>query len=262
MRVHDQTSRRVHSRAWSGLILLAAAVAPFGSTRTARGQGAPGAEPTTPRIRDPIDLTARHVRAWDAAGVRWIHLAGRAAILQGVEGVRADEALVRVTSASAGGVTTHRLDVYAETPGRDSRTLKRTRLATEAELRLKAYEPGGLTRLGGPPAGLTILPRSGLALRTSPVTRTASYGITGSGDLPGNTGGVATAPGVASAGAPKRVGAPPPVALPPDKTSTIGPGDPSGRRPPGGASLPIELPDATTSDPGSLGWPRSPGAMR
>jgi hypothetical protein len=164
VRGHDQTSRRVRRRAWSGLILAAiAAAAP--TAAPARAQEVPDAEPAPPRARDPIDLAAQRVHTWKADGARWVHLAGRVAVLQGVEGVRADEALVRIVATPSPAGTTYRLDVYAESAPR--RTVRAT-FETDQAVSLSPYQRSGLVPSDAPPVRLPILGRSGLLTPPNP----------------------------------------------------------------------------------------------
>jgi hypothetical protein len=180
VRGHDQTSRRVQSRAWSGLILVSAfASAVAVVAGSVHGQETPGAEPPRSHASDPIDLAARRVQVWDDAGVRWVYLVGRAAVLQGVDGVRANEALVRITSRTDPAGTVYHLDIHAEgiTPTADElapRRSDRITLTTDHDVSVRSYEPGGCVRLGRAPAGLAILARSGLMPAAPPPDRRAA----------------------------------------------------------------------------------------
>ena len=67
------------------------------------------------RDADPIDLAGWSVRVWqDGARTNGSHLAGQAAVLQGVDGLRADEAVVRVVDESSNQGQAFRIEVYAE----------------------------------------------------------------------------------------------------------------------------------------------------
>jgi len=163
---HDQSTRRVRDRIRFGLI-LATATAASAVAPAARGQSAGAVLPAAPRTRETIDLAATLVRVWEEGGSRWILLSGRAAVLQGLEGVRADEVVVRLRSTPAPGGTRYWLDLYAEgAAALDGRSVGgrglRTQLQTEGELRLRAYEGRNLIRLDGPPKGASPLTRSGL----------------------------------------------------------------------------------------------------
>lgn len=186
MRGHDLSSRRVRDRAWFGLILAAAFAAAVDDPDTARGGEAAGAEPPatlfSPRAREPIDLAARRVIVWEQGGDQWVLLSGRAAILQGAEGLRADEAVVRVTPLPGRTGTMYRLDVYAEiVEGGNAAGVAPTRRAardtmtTLEQVRMRPYDPNGASRRDGPPRNSTILARSGLMNRLveTAQTRTA-----------------------------------------------------------------------------------------
>jgi len=171
VRAHDQTSRRERSRAWLGLILVAATTAALArAPRTARGQDAAGTGPDAASApapgREPIDLAARRVRVWRQGGEQWVHLSGEVAVLQGVEGLRAGEAVVRVTELPTPGGTVYRLDVYAEglkSPGPgEPQPPARVTLRTNVQVRLRPYQAGGLERLDAPPKSLPLLARAGL----------------------------------------------------------------------------------------------------
>ncbi|MGE3820508.1 MAG: hypothetical protein AB7I30_13935 [Isosphaeraceae bacterium] len=164
MRGHDQTSRRVRSRAWSGLILAALAVAPA----MASGEERPDTHTTLPSAADPIDLGGRRVQTWNEGTVEWVHLEGRASVFQGVEGVRVEEALVRITSTRNPGGTRHTVEVYgelaAERSARRSPPARRsvhTVFVTDQVVRSRSHGPRGIERLATRPIRLSILTRSG-----------------------------------------------------------------------------------------------------
>ena len=205
MRGYDQTSRPVPSRAWSGLILVSAFASAMvlALTGASRGQTTPGPVPAQSHAGDPIDLAAHRVQIWEAAGARWVHLEGRAAVLQGVEGVRAEEAFVRIVAQPSPGGPLYRVDVHAEgvRPGPDDpapRQTLRASFTTDQEVNVRPYAPGGLTRFAAPPAGVAIVARSGLVPPVtlapdrrlpgpsgpSQTTRVASYGLSPTADTP------------------------------------------------------------------------------
>ncbi len=72
-------------------------------------------EPPRPeRLNIPIALAAAHVTEWrDKSGV-WVHLFGDASVLQGAQGLRAREAIVRITDASTARDYITLVEVYAE----------------------------------------------------------------------------------------------------------------------------------------------------
>lgn len=159
MRGHDQTSGRARRRAWIWLIVTALLV-------SAPGQAQDGLGPQWPGLAtDAVDLAAHAIRVWNSGDEQWVVLRGRAAILQGVEGLRAGEAVVRIVPAPDRSTPGPRLEVYAEDQvqmvGQTGPPLRRLRmtLRTEKDVRLKPYEDGGLVRLTGPPKGLPLLER-------------------------------------------------------------------------------------------------------
>lgn len=159
MRVHQQTSDHAPSGTWIWLLLLAALAAPT-------ALAAPGADPSgVVRSADPVDLAADAIHAWSSGNAKWFYLRGRVAILQGIDGVRADEAVVRVSGDPAAGAEGYRFDVYAEGqvqpvgPPSPPRRALRTTLVSDKPYALKPYTKGGLRSEAGPPAGLAILAR-------------------------------------------------------------------------------------------------------
>jgi len=173
VRGHDQSRRRVHGRAWFGIILVATALV---VARPVRGQQDPVTEPPAApaRVRESIELAARRVRYWQDGGDQWVLLSGRAAVMQGTEGLRAQEIIVRVKAATSPAGTTYRLDVYAEglTPvaGQPARDAARETLQADTPPRLYSYVSDGVVRADGPPRGSPTLARSGF-LQTGPPAR-------------------------------------------------------------------------------------------
>jgi hypothetical protein len=172
VRGHDQSSRRERSRAWFGLILVASASV---ASRPARGEEEQRAEPPRApiRARDPIDLAARRVRVWRQGGDQWVALSGQAAILQGVEGLRAEEAVIHVVATTTPAGTSYRVEVYAErVSSADASTTRpsvRTTLETDVEIRLRPYVgPKGLIQMDAPPDRMLLLARSGLTSAARP----------------------------------------------------------------------------------------------
>jgi hypothetical protein len=157
--VDERTSRRFSRSACLGLLVASAIV------RAVAAQEMPS-EATFAHLTDPIDLAANRVTVWNAPDGRWVHLYGDCSILQGVEGVRSREALVRVLDASTATERLSRVEVYAEgavritagdgTPKTSARLVFQT-----AELRLKCYERSGPTTAKDPPWQLQIVRRSG-----------------------------------------------------------------------------------------------------
>ena len=172
MRAHDRTSRRPRKLGRTRLALAAR----FGFWLIL--VCAPAHLRADPPTRDaaPVDLAGWSVRVWQDGSDQWVYLAGQAAALQGVEGLRSDEAIVRVVEESSARGPLYRVEVYAEsllpdarppagkaTPAR--RKAARAMFRTEAPPRLKPYESKGLVRLPAPPRSLPILTRSGLGAR-------------------------------------------------------------------------------------------------
>ncbi|MCA1685746.1 MAG: hypothetical protein LC745_07110, partial [Planctomycetia bacterium] len=159
------------SRAWFGIILVATASV---AARPVRGQDGPGAVPpdAPARAREPIDLAARRVRFWQDGGDQWVLLSDQAAVLQGTEGVRAQEIIVRVKEVQTAGGLAYRLDAYAEgvvpLPGRPARVSGRSTFQTDQAPRLNAYEASGLVRADGPPSNSATLARSGFLQNATP----------------------------------------------------------------------------------------------
>ena len=107
MRGDDRSSRYPPRGVWFGLILA------VGTVRALLAQDVP-AEDDPRRLADPVVLAANRVTQWKAAGAIWVRLVGDASVLQPVDGVRAREAIVRITDASSGVEKISRVEVYAE----------------------------------------------------------------------------------------------------------------------------------------------------
>ena len=107
MRGDDQASRYPPRGVWFGLILLC------GIGPVLFAQDEPNGTAAR-RVQDPIVLAGHRVTAWSTADGRWVHLFDRAAVLQGVEGLRAKEAIVRIVEQSSLDERTFEVEVYAE----------------------------------------------------------------------------------------------------------------------------------------------------
>ena len=168
---YDRSSRRVPRRASFRFILDAVALlAAVAGSGTALGQEG---RASAPGSRDPIDLAARRVLVWEQGGDQWVLLTGKAAVLQGPDGLRAEEALIHVVAAPTAAGTDYRLDVYAEGAG-TARAPLRASFTTQSEVRLRPYESNGVTHGDGPPRNSPLLARSGLTARSGNVqARTA-----------------------------------------------------------------------------------------
>jgi hypothetical protein len=156
----------VRSRAWFGLILGATALI---AARPVRGQEGPGSEPPAgpARGRDPIDLAAHRVIVWSRDGYQYVLLAGKAAVVQGDEVIRAEQVVVRLRKTPTEAGTSYRLDLFAEglvpVAGRPTNGPVQRTLRTEESVRLKSYDPRGpITRDGPPTRGYPIVAHAGL----------------------------------------------------------------------------------------------------
>ncbi len=172
---HDQSSLRVQQRAWFGLILVAAALVVaspvFGQDSTGAASAA-----APPVAREPIDLAGRSVRTWRQDQEQWVLLVGfgeqPAAVMRGVEGLRAQEIVVRLRTTPTTDGVTYQLDVYAEgvasLPGQTPKKTARLTLQTDEPPRLTPYDQRGLRALNGPPTEFGSLARSGFLSASSP----------------------------------------------------------------------------------------------
>ena len=175
MRGYDQTRNRVRHRAWCWLILGIAAVPGPIQAQDARDSAASG------HARDPIDLAADHIQTWQDGDARWFVLSGQIAVIQGDEGLRAKQAVVRVTTPDGPGVRAYQAEVYAEGgvlpigPRVSPRPSLRMTLRSTQDIQLKPYEESGLVRMPGPPASPPRLVSRGFpqASATANVSATA-----------------------------------------------------------------------------------------
>lgn len=159
MRGDDRSSRYPPRGVWFGLILA------VGTVRALLAQDVP-AEGDSRHLADPVVLAANRVTQWKAAGAVWVRLAGQASVLQPVDGIRARDAIARITEESSGVEKISRVEIYAEGDVRVSggggsavpayRCVFRT-----TEVQLKWYGPGGLETVSDPPWNLAIIRRSG-----------------------------------------------------------------------------------------------------
>ena len=170
----DPISRRVRNRAWSVLLLLV--LTPFLQERAPGQDVLESRDASTTQANDSIDLAARRIEVWQADGVRWIHLVGKVAILQGVEGPRGDEALARLSESAVPGGIRRRLDFYIEgSRGSGPAANLAQTFTTDQELRVQPYDPSGFTELKRPPANLPIFGRSGFAPRRVVEAKATSF---------------------------------------------------------------------------------------
>ncbi len=164
MRGHQQTISRSRIREWFWLPLLVALVAP-----AVRAQERSPVDSVADSA-DLIELAADRIQFWDSGGSRWALLTGQAAVVQGLEGLRADAIVVRVDTLGAGGDKRYRADVYAEGnarpvgPPRTPQKSLRTQMGARDVL-LKPYdEKSGVVPSKGPPRGAGIVNRASAVL--------------------------------------------------------------------------------------------------
>jgi hypothetical protein len=145
VRGHDQTNGRGWLCASTWLVLVASSFA--------LAQDLPAHAPSA----EPLDLAAEHMRDWMTEIESWVVLEGKAAVLQqGVDGVRADKAVVRVVRDPQPGAPGFRVEVYAEGHARSTeqpgRTHSHLRLMykTNRPPLLKPYTPRGRVHAEGP----------------------------------------------------------------------------------------------------------------
>jgi hypothetical protein len=170
VRRHDQTIGRAPHRARYWCILLAV-VAIASDPLRAQEAADPGSvsDPDAPvavRAADPIDLSADRIQVWRSGDEQWVILSGQAAILQGVEGLRAERAVVQIVPVGKKNRALYKLEVYAEGSARRTgrsgppgRSL-RDDFLTDRGVRLKPYAAEGLITRPGPPKGLPLLGRA------------------------------------------------------------------------------------------------------
>ena len=154
MRGHDQTNGRGRNRAWACLV-LAASAALATSPPVASAQ-----EPFAARDAEPIALSADQIRDWTIGQDHWVLLEGRAAILQGTDGVRADRAIVRIVAEPGATPNANAYSVEIVGEGRASRTDRPLQVQRECRHALRSsqgpdlrpYNIRNLFHLDGPPA--------------------------------------------------------------------------------------------------------------
>jgi hypothetical protein len=162
VRGRQQTNGRTRNRAGLAFAVLLA-VATLPGFATAREDGESGL------ISAPYVLAADRVSYWEDGDARWVLLDGRAAVLQGVDGVRGDQAVVRITGIVIEDKKVNRLDIYLEghaqfTTGDDvPRAWRRLTRATEKGIEIRPY-------LNRTPTHVTHAPRAGVVSRAFPVT--------------------------------------------------------------------------------------------
>jgi hypothetical protein len=98
-----------HGRAWVWLVLVVV----LSTALPARAQDLISSL-RIPAAADPVDLAAHRITKWTAGEQSWVVLEGEAAVLRGVEGLRADRAVVRISRFRTNSGPMQRLEVYAE----------------------------------------------------------------------------------------------------------------------------------------------------
>jgi hypothetical protein len=163
VRGDDRSSRYPPRGVWFGLILA------VGTVRALSAQDVP-AEDDPRRLADPVVLAANRVTQWQTAGASWVRLVGDASVLQAVDGVRAREAIVRITDGASGVDKIQQVEVYAEgdvrLSGAATSTLPAYRGAFRTtECQLKCYDAGRPQTVNSPPWDLSIIRRSGFLVQ-------------------------------------------------------------------------------------------------
>jgi hypothetical protein len=128
---------------------------------------------TARRLQEPIVLAGHRVTEWSTADGRWVHLLGNAAVLQGVEGLRAREAVVRIVERSSSTERTVLVEVYCEgdvsVVGKSGvHSSQHAVFQTAKALELSPYERSGFTGLKQPPRPSPLLLRSGFLVPPKP----------------------------------------------------------------------------------------------
>jgi hypothetical protein len=148
---------------WFGLLIAFGAVRAL-SAQDVRDDG------STHRLSDPVVLAANRVTQWKGAGATWVRLTGNAAVLHGVVGARAQEAVVRIVDASTADERILQVEYYVEGDVRlsGSTQVERPRFRGQfqtSEVRLKCYDRAGPQTAREPPWASLLVQRSGLTER-------------------------------------------------------------------------------------------------
>ncbi len=168
MRGHDQTSRRVRRRASPGVFFAVALLATSGAPYWAIGEepvvATEGASASTAlaHAREPVILAGQRVVTWTVGTQQWFLLSGRVSAFQDTEGLRADAAVARVTTAAVPGGTSYRVELYAERTATgdpaEANTFTPFRGTFETRSRVEVTQyVGGRPKSG---ADLRVIPRS------------------------------------------------------------------------------------------------------
>jgi hypothetical protein len=115
---------------------------------------------------DPITIVADTVRYWNFQNEQWVVLEGHAAVLSGVEGIRADRAVARVRPLVVAGEAGSQVLIYAEgtvtesdKPGATHASVRRT-MATKKTVELKAHTRNGRAAGKGVPTDVSLVKRA------------------------------------------------------------------------------------------------------
>lgn len=160
---HDRTNGHGWLRAWIGLGLCLLATAAMSRTSLADIEYASVSEIAPASTAEPIHLAAERIWNWDRGDVRWVVLESKVAALKGVDGVRSDLAVAKISPVLPNG---HKVEVYAEKQVRftsrpGTRRVGRATLVTGSEARFRPYGSGVVVRVDGPPAQFLDLVRRG-----------------------------------------------------------------------------------------------------
>jgi hypothetical protein len=115
---------------------------------------------------EPFSLAADRVRVWDEGPRHFVLLEGRAALLQGMEGTRADRAVVRIEVVSVDHEPREEVAIYAEGNVRSAaghgpvRPSVRLQRLTRPAVRVTVLGSGQADRLKQPPTGIPLLARA------------------------------------------------------------------------------------------------------
>jgi hypothetical protein len=154
---HDPTYGRGRLRVWIFCVVALAAVRASAHAADAPGDASPG---------EPFVLAADRVQVWEQGGRHWVLLDGRAALMQGVEGIRAQRAVVRVERSRGEDGERERLEIYAEGNVRSASATdggaNRARFVrvTRPAARVQAHGTGKPEQLKTAPKGSPFLARA------------------------------------------------------------------------------------------------------
>ena len=173
MRGDDQPSRYPPRGVWFGLIISAwCAGASLGQDRPDPA----GARAPT----DPLVFSAQNVWRWVGTdGHYYLYLSGESSALQGVDGLRASEAVARIVAVAEGEEPLYQVDVFGEDDapeaGKKRRANPQHRTGFRAtKVEMEAYLPQGLSELKKPPPPFGLLQRSGFMAPGKPPAASAA----------------------------------------------------------------------------------------